>query len=137
MKTEDQQERHSAPWSACAAEGVNSEPQGKRDQAQGIREHRTAGARPYESSRGAASGTRRSSWVARWTSNASTSNWWDDAKSSWDFWQDPFHWATPHSSPPRGFNPNYLTWRKAVLRWKSHRAPSGEIGKQGYELSGF
>ena len=52
MTTEDQQERHSAPWSADAAEGVNSEPQGKRDQAQGIRELRTAGARPYESTRG-------------------------------------------------------------------------------------
>ena len=63
MTTEDQQERHSAPWSACAAEGANSEPQGKRDQAQGIREHRTAGARPYESTRGAASGTRRFPWV--------------------------------------------------------------------------
>ena len=37
---EDQQERHTAPWSANAAEGATSEPQGDRDQAQEIREHR-------------------------------------------------------------------------------------------------
>ena len=35
---EDQQERQSAPWSAEAAEGLTSEPQSDRDQAQELRQ---------------------------------------------------------------------------------------------------
>ena len=38
---------------------------------------------------------------AGWTSSASTGNWWNDATSSWDSWQGPFHWATSHPSPRR------------------------------------
>ena len=37
---QDKQERQSAPWSACAAEGVTSASQGDRDQTEEIRELR-------------------------------------------------------------------------------------------------
>ena len=65
----------------------------------------------------------------RWTQTPVVGSWWDDAKLSWNSWQDLDRWAAPSGYPSRkwdisepstfpGFSANYLMWRKAVLRWK-------------------
>ena len=64
----------------------------------------------------------------RWNQTPVVGSWWDDAKLSWNSWQDLDRW-TPSGYPSRkwdisepptfpGFSANCLMWRKAVLRWK-------------------
>ena len=145
--TEDQQERQTDLWSACAAEGISSTSLSDRDQE--IRELRqqvqVTGVLEAISltQRQLSQHEARSDWFSqhwkswqdgwwhdqKWTKTPVVGSWWDDAKSSWNSWQDLDCWAAPFSYPSRkwdisepptfpGFSANYLMWRKAVLRWK-------------------
>ena len=75
------------------------------------------------------------SWQDSWwhdeerTASPAVGSWWDDAKSSWNSWQDLVHGAPDFTYPSRKwdvseppsfpvFTANYLMLRKAVLRWK-------------------
>ena len=145
---EDQQERLTDLWSAYAAEGISSTSLSDRDQE--IRELRqqvqdlTGVLETFSlAQRQISERETRADWYSqywkswqdewwpdqRWTQTPVVGSWWDDAKLSWDSWQDLDRWAAPSGYPSRkwdisvpptfpGFSENYLMWRKAVLRWK-------------------
>ena len=126
---EDQQERQTNLWSACAAEGISSTSLSDRDQE--IRELR----QQVQDLTGVLEASQHwKSWQdgwwhdQRWTQTPVVGSW-DTAKSSWNSWQDLDRWTAPSGYPSRkwdisepptfpGFSANYLMWRKAVLRWK-------------------
>ena len=134
---EDQQERQTDLWSADAAEGISSTSLTDRDQE--IRELRqqvqdlTGILETFSlTQRQISERETRADWHSQhwksWQAPA-VGSWWDDAKLSWDSWQELDRWAAPSgyssrkwdiSEPPTfpGFSANYLMWRKAVLRWK-------------------
>ena len=145
---EDQQERQTDLWSAYAAEGISSTSLNDRDQE--IRELRlhvqdfTGFLEAFSlTQRQISEHETRADWYSqhwkdwqdrwwhdqRWTQTPAVGSWWDDAKLSWNSWQDLDRWTAPSGYPSRkwaisepptfpGFSANYLMWRKAVLRWK-------------------
>ena len=145
---EDQQERQTDLWSAYAAEGISSTSLDDRDQE--IRELRqqvqdlTGVLEAFSlTQRQISEHETRADWYSqhwrswqdgwwhdqRWTQTPVVGSWWDDAKLSWNSWQDLDRWTAPSGYPSRkwdisepptfpGFSANYLMWRKAVLRWK-------------------
>ena len=145
---QDQQAREIDPWSAYAAEGISSTSLSDRDQE--IRELRQQ-VQDLTGVLEAMSLTQRQLserearsdyfsqhwkiWQDGWwhdekrTKTPAVGSWWDDAKSSWNSWQDLNRWVAPFTYPCRkwdvsepptfsGFSANYLMLRKAVLRWK-------------------
>ena len=145
---EDQQERQTDLWSASAAEGISSTSLNDRDQE--ILELRqqvqdlTGVLEAFSlTQRQLSEHETRADWYSqhwkswqdgwwhdqRWTQTPVVGSWWDDAKLSWNSWQDLDRWTAPSGYPSRkwdisepptfpGFSANYLTWRRAVLRWK-------------------
>ena len=145
---EDQQERQTDLWSAYAAEGISSTSLNDHDQE--IRELRqqvqdfTGVLEAFSlTQRQISEHETRADWYSqhskswqdgwwhdqRWTQTLVVGSWWDDAKLSWNSWQEMDRWAAPFTYPSRkwdvsepptflGFSANYLMWRKAVLRWK-------------------
>ena len=109
VMAEDLRKRQSPPRSAHAAEGISSALPGDGDQAQKIRELRrqvqdlikeleainlTQIQLPERDVHPGWSSDQWKSWKDSWcedkiwTSTAAVGNWWDDAKSSLDVWQD-------------------------------------------------
>ena len=145
---EDQQERQTGLWSAYAAESISST--SLSDRGREIRELRqqvqdltgvleafslTQRQISEHETRADLYSQHWKSWQdgwwqdQRWTQIPVVDSWWDDAKLSWNSWQDLDRWTAPSgylsrkwdiSEPPTfpGFSANYLMWRKAVLRWK-------------------
>ena len=145
---EDQQERQTDLWSAYAAEGISSTSLSDHDQEirelrqqvqdlTGVLEAMSLTQRQL-SEREARSDDFSQHWKSwqdgwwhdeEWTKTPAVGGWWDNAKSSWNSWQDLDRWAAPFTYPSRkwdvsepptfpGFSANYLMLRKAVLRWK-------------------
>ena len=143
---EDQQERQIGPWSAYAAEGISSTSLSDRDRGTrelrqqiqdltGVMEAISLTQRPL-SEREARSDWFSQHWKSwqdgwwhdqRWTKIPAMGSWLDDAKLSWNSWQDLDRWTAPSGYPSRkcdisepptfpGFSANSLMWRKAVLR---------------------
>ena len=109
----------------------------------------TAGAGPYESTRSCqllCAQPRERDVLPGWSSDQWRSwktNWWDDAKSSRDPWQDPFYWAT---SKMGYHGASQFSWVHCELinveegcfaMDKNHRPHGGKIGQQGDALSGL
>ena len=111
---EDQQERQTDLWSAHAAEGISSTSLSDRDQE--IRELRqqvqdlTGVLETFSlTQRQISERETRADWYPqhskswqdgwwhdqRWTQAPAVGSWWDDAKLSWDSWQDLDRWAAP------------------------------------------
>ena len=138
---EDQQERQTDLWSAYAAEGISSTSLNDRDQE--IRELRqqvqvTGVLEAFSlTQRQISEHETRADWYSqhwkswqdgwwhdqRWTQTSVVGSRWDDAKLSWNSWQDLDRWTAPSAYPSRkwdvsesptfpGFSANYLMWRK-------------------------
>ena len=145
---EDQQERQKDLWSAYAAEGISSTSLKDRDQEtrelrQQVQDLTGVLEACSLTQRQLSEHETRADWYSqhwkswqdgwwhdqRWTQTPVVGSWWDDAKLSWNSWQDLDRWTAPSGYPSQkwdisesptfpGFSANYLMWRKAVLRWK-------------------